>query len=334
MMESMRAALRRIRGHVERLAKNTPQGAGPADTQSVDDPGFPRPYTDPRSTDDSYPFPLDGQDTSTVAEAQLFKAYSMAPRLHEYGGIKITRASKSLAIKGGLGVSKSEAENMKFAAEVLGLPVPKVHRTFTANIPNMHGSRETTGYFIVMDYIAGSTVETCWDSLATSDRESVAQQVSNAIEKMQAHRIDHLPIGPLGRGSTQKFIGPWFWDYGAGPFETLQELEDWFNHKVDVCVQVKQLPSTAPRFHFKDVVFTHQDIAPRNMILDEHKKVWLIDWGCAGIYPRGFEQVSLRSQSWNDEFVTLVLQRLSDQHEQLAEQRAGIEYGLSIGRHL
>ncbi|KAI9042331.1 uncharacterized protein KD926_005626 [Aspergillus affinis] len=51
-------------------------------------------------------------------------------------------------------------------------------------------------------------------------------------------------------------------------------------------------PDDAPLFQFNKFVLTHLDIAPRNLILDPHGKVWLTDWG---EYPDGFEVASLRA---------------------------------------
>ncbi|KAL7627038.1 hypothetical protein AAE478_003814 [Parahypoxylon ruwenzoriense] len=302
----------------------------------ADDLGFPRPYQDPISTDDQHTFPLDGrEDIASVSDEELFRIYSTAPRLHKYGAVIIARVSKSMVIKGGSGVAESESQNMIFACESLHLPVPKVHRTFTATIPDASRTKAVTGHFIVMDYIAGPTVEACWPSLDAGSRESVARQVADTIEKMQSRDLnDTLPVGPIGRGRDQKFEGPWFTDYGAGPFPSLEDLEAWFNHKIDVCARLHQLPAGTPRFRFRDVVFTHQDIAPRNMILDEDEKVWLIDWGCAGVYPQGFDQAVLRLQSANDEFSDMVLARLSNQQKELTEQYRAIGYGLSTGRLL
>ncbi|RSL57399.1 hypothetical protein CEP54_008329 [Fusarium duplospermum] len=323
-MGSSLSALPRRKRHSQE-AKITPQ--------SIIGPDFDKPYRDPKSTDDSHPFPLDDQDIGSLSEEQLYHAYTTGPLLYHYGKLKIIRASKSLVIKGGPDVSKSESENMKFALETLHLPVPKVHRIFTANILGAFGA-QVQGHFIVMDYIPGPTVETCWESLDKATKESVAQQVANMIEKLQSRRIEDLPPGPLGRDPGEKCMGPWFTDYGAGPFNSLGDLEAWFNHKIDVCAQVQQLPTGTPRFQFNAMVLTHQDIAPRNLILGENNKVWLIDWGCAGVYPRGFDQAVMREQSGNHEFTDMVLSKLSDQYKTLTRQYSAIAYGLSTGRLL
>lgn len=255
--------------------------------------------------------------------------FSTAPKLHKYGAVGIVRVSKSLVIKGGEGVSPNESQNMIFAAESLQLPVPRVHRIFTADIVGNCDRQLKKGHFIVMDYVPGSTIEECWNSLDLSQRESVADQVAAMINKMQSTTLELSP-GPIGGMGGQKSEGPLFTEYGAGPFATLQDLENWCNHKIDVCIKFNQASRSTPRFAFQSVVLTHQDIAPRNLILDAQGKVWIIDWGVAGVYPPGFEQAAFKVQSWNGELIDLVLERLSDRLEHVTEQFAVIAYGLSV----
>lgn len=51
------------------------------------------------------------------------------------------------------------------------------------------------------------------------------------------------------------------------------------------------------------LVFTHHDLAPRNILLDSHGKIWLLDWDYAGFYPSYFEYASMQNffmpHSWN-----------------------------------
>ncbi|EXA41497.1 hypothetical protein NW756_010007 [Fusarium oxysporum] len=289
------------------------------------------------SIDDDNNFPLDGKDIASVSDEELLSAFLTAPRLHDYGAVTVSRVSKHHVVKGGPGVAKSEAENIKLALETLGLPIPKVHRAFTADVPEDPDVPEASlveGHLILMDYIKGSTVDKTWQSLDTATKETVAQQVVDTIDKMQPTALNHMPVGPIGRAQDAKFQGPWFTDNGAGPFGTLAELENWCNHKIDVGIMVKQLTPETRRFEFKDIVLTHQDLALRNLVLGEDMNVWVIDWGCAGVYPRGFEQAALQVQAENDEYADMVLERLSDRQDIVIEQFANIAYGLSTGRAL
>ena len=287
----------------------------------------------PNAKYDSYTFPLDTQEISSVSDQQLAEIFSTAPIIHEYGGVTIVRLSKSLVCKGGQGVKASEAQIMTLAAS-LNIPIPQVYRTFVAAVPGFSKGEFVKGHFIVMDYIPGPTVEQCWGLLESNQRLSVTSQICEIINKLQSTALNSPP-GPSGRTRDQKFEGPWFTDDGAGPFESVKDLESWFNHKIKVCIRLKQAPSDTPRFKFKKLVLTHQDIAPRNLIIDAQEKLWLIDWGIAGVYPLGFEQVAFRTQSGRTrDLVEMVLAGLSNRQDSMYDQFRQIQYGLSVGRHL
>lgn len=226
-------------------------------------------------------------------------------------------------------MTPGEAETMTFAAVHTQIRVPRVYRTFKQHIQD--GIVSYDGRFIVMDYIPGQRIDECWDSLNDSAKKNVTTQVAAMIEQMQSMTLNHLPPGPIGGTSGAPLEGCWFSTYGAGPFETLQDLEDWCNHKLDVCLRFKQAPVDTPRFTFRDIVLTHQDIAPRNILLDDEERVWLIDWGYAGVYPKGFEHAAIAVQARNKEFSELVLSQLSSRHEKETRQHLNIRYGLTTG---
>ncbi|EPE35578.1 Protein kinase-like (PK-like) [Glarea lozoyensis ATCC 20868] len=289
---------------------------------------------EPEARDDSFSFLLDNLELSSVSDEQLAELFSTAPIIHHYGAVKIVRLSKTLALKGGRGVAPSEARNMKFVTENLSLSAPKVYRDFAADVPGPFDEGLVTGHFIVMDYISGPTVQECWESLDVHQRQSAADQVASMVNTMQSRPLD-LPSGPVGATGDLCFEGPWFTEDGAGPFPTLKDLEDWCNHKVDISILFKDIPSDSPRFKFEQLVFTHQDIAPRNNILDVQGKVWMIDWGLAGAYPPGFEQAILHREAKSDkELAQMVLARLSDRQEHVSRQYESIAFGLSRGAHL
>ncbi|KAL1876359.1 hypothetical protein VTK73DRAFT_9538 [Phialemonium thermophilum] len=297
---------------------------------------FPPPFKDPRARDDNAAFPLDGIDLSTVSNDELVRLFSEAPKLFDYGTSTVVRLSKSLVMKGGESVTMAEARNMIFATRTLKLPVPAVHRTFAVDTLEPRCAQPVKCQFIVMDYIPGPTVEDCWNTLEEADRQSVTSQVASMINTMQKVSLPPAtPPGPIGGTDGALFHGFWFTDNGAGPFTSLRDLQEWCNHKLDVCIRLHQLPPCAPRFRFQSLVLTHQDIAPRNLILDAAGKVWLIDWDLGGAYPPGFEQAVLHDASspFRD-FADMVFQKLSSRQERVVKQYAMIGYGLSVGANL
>ncbi len=57
-----------------------------------------------------------------------------------------------------------------------------------------------------------------------------------------------------------------------------------------------------PPFNFLIFVLTHQDISPRNVILDTSGQVWLMDWAFAGAYPPYSEAATLAEQAQVPDF--------------------------------
>ncbi|EQB49821.1 hypothetical protein CGLO_10796 [Colletotrichum gloeosporioides Cg-14] len=186
-----------------------------------------------------------------------------------------------------------------------------------------------------MDFVPGVSLEKAWPDLDTDTRESVAVKVAEMIDRMQSLKISDMPPGPVDHGGDEPWRGPYFTEYGTGPFPTVQDMEDWYNHKLDVCIRLKRTSNETQRFSFTDVVLTHQDIAPRNLILQEgNQDLCLVDFGFGGIYPTGFEQAALARQAvgqWDVEFREMILQKLTYRGEKELKQLRAIMYGLTTG---
>ncbi|KAF0317363.1 C6 zinc finger domain protein [Colletotrichum asianum] len=223
-------------------------------------------------------YPLDGVELDSVSDEELGRLFRTAPILYQAGSNKIVRISQSLVLKGDGTVSKGEGETQRFAA-VHGFPVPTVHRVFSlfGLYPDWP---EEQSWFIVMDFVPGVSLEKAWPDLDTDTRDTVAVKVAEMIDRMQSLKISDMPPGPVDHGGDEPWRGPYFTEYGTGPFPTLQDMEDWYNHKLDVCIRLKRTSNETQRFSFTDVVLTHQDIAPRNLILQEgNQDLCLVDFG-------------------------------------------------------
>ena len=60
-------------------------------------------------------------------------------------------------------------------------------------------------------------------------------------------------------------------------------------------------PSRKQRFdNLEALVLTHQDIKPRNIIVGEDGRLWMIDWAWPGYYPPWFEYVAMKRQLENE----------------------------------
>jgi thiamine kinase-like enzyme len=83
-----------------------------------------------------------------------------------------------------------------------------------------------------------------------------------------------------------------------------------------------------PRFDFKSLVFTHQDITPRNLMLDKAGQLWLIDWADAGADPPGFERAALEQQSEFLNFGAEVCRKIASYPVETLQLKS-IMYGLT-----
>ncbi|KAK1988655.1 kinase-like domain-containing protein [Colletotrichum cereale] len=295
----------------------------------------------PKATDETLGtgddhYPLDGTKLASVSNEELGRLLDTAPVLYQAGSNKIVRISKDLILKGGGTVSQGEAETQRFAA-THGIQVPTVHRVFSLIGVYQNWPEEVT-WFVVMEFMPGTLLETAWPDLSTYARESVAAKAAGMIDRMQSLRLDNMPPGPVGYGGDEPWRGPYFTAYGIGPFPTLKDMEDWYNHKLDVCIKLGRTTDETRRFAFKEAILTHQDIAPRNIIIrDEDQEPCLIDFGMGGIYPVGFEQAALARQGpgkWDKEFREMILPKLAYQGDQELKQLKAIMYGLTTGAFL
>ncbi|KAF2463947.1 uncharacterized protein BDR25DRAFT_272383 [Lindgomyces ingoldianus] len=284
-------------------------------------PDFWTPVSDPASRDSSTHFPLDDINLDTVSNETLIALLETAPILHKLGGTAVVRLSQNLVLKGGTSVLPSEAENMKLVAESTNIRLPTVYRSFNTADPN-GGYYQTRGY-IVMDYIHGDCLADRWAHLTHDQRENVVFQIANMVNQLQSHPLDFA--GPVGGGPCQ---GMWFSDYGAGPFKNCDAIEEWFNHKLSVCKRFRQIPDSAPPFVFKRFVFTHQDITPRNIVIDPLGQAWLIDWAFSGSYPEVFEAAAIARQHQFQDFGQLLLQHIPFEAEKVVQLKS-IIYGLT-----
>ena len=176
-----------------------------------------------------------------------------------------------------------------------------------------------------MDFIDGQPLDKCWNDLPPDSQTRIAMQIADMINEMQSINISRP--GPFG---CEQF--PWrgrfFTDYSAGPFKGVSEMEDWFNHKLEICQHYGHASKDTPRFQFDTFVLTHQDISPRNIILAPDGQPWLIDWAHAGAYPPVFESAGLSVQHHFKDFSERVLTLITRFPKEEAKLDS-ITYGLT-----
>ncbi|KAL2823040.1 kinase-like domain-containing protein [Aspergillus granulosus] len=281
--------------------------------------GFLRPFTDPASRASDRAFPLDDIDLDSVSDETLINLLKSAPILYDLGQTTVVRLSKDLVLKGGGDVLPCEGKVLQLVASRSNIRAPRVHKTLHFMDKTKYFG--TMGY-VVMDYIDGEPLDCCWRDLSDEKKIDVAMQTAQMIIEMQSIKLSEP--GPIGGGPCR---GCFFTHYSAGPFNDVAEIEGWFNHKLEICKSYRRAPPDIPPFKFTEFVLTHQDISPRNLILDRNGLVWFIDWADAGAYPPAFETAALCSQCQFVDFNNMVLSFLR-RYPLEERQLDSIKYGL------
>ncbi|RSL76308.1 hypothetical protein CEP51_010080 [Fusarium floridanum] len=141
---------------------------------------------------------------------------------------------------------------------------------------------------ITMEYVEGETLQQAWLGLTDDQRSGVLAQLRGYISQMRA-----LGGIYLGRLDGQGVVVPSIMTRSGGPFATVSEFHDWlvkppkrskaqsmYWHQITT-----QLAVESP------IVFTHGDIAARNILVRDGRIVALLDWEYAGWYPEYWEYV-------------------------------------------
>ncbi|KAF3491081.1 uncharacterized protein GIQ15_00598 [Arthroderma uncinatum] len=177
----------------------------------------------------------------------------------------------------------AEAEVMRFVRANTSIPVPEVYNVYTDEATNRG--------IILMEYIEGCVLQDVWDELDQEQRQNIISQLKSFIEQLRSFKGDFI-------GS---FDGTYCEDPvfcaelgGFGPYKTEQEFNDGLIRAMRLSgdsTWVDQVARFVKALPPHEIVLTHSDLAPRNILVRGDKVVALLDWEMAGYYPEYWEYV-------------------------------------------
>ena len=194
----------------------------------------------------------------------------------------VYKINRTTVVKTGRVVRMAEAETMKFLRQNTTIPVPAIQ--------NAYRDEDTGHVVIIMDFIDGKNLDEAWAAYTEPERQSVIAQLRDYMAQLRSFKgsfigcIDGTPCHDQYFYSEKE-------DYG--PYETEQE----FNKGV-VSLMKKQGPYTGIEWRcdvwtevMKDhqVVLTHNDFDPRNIIVQGTKVAAILDWEFSGFFPEYWE---------------------------------------------
>ncbi|KAE8323655.1 kinase-like protein [Aspergillus sergii] len=188
----------------------------------------------------------------------------------QWAGVSIVRISPTVVVKFGTCVSVPEAKNVIYVAEnSKKIPVPEVFAYCT------YGPIDRD----IGDYAPFST------SYDRQTKIHVALQLKEYIDELHSIRST-LYIGSADHGPATNAI------LATCPFSSEKE----FNETIIEGYQSKAPRSHARKYLFRmveyqehQIVFTHGDFRPQNIMVEDGNVTGIIDWELSGWYPEYWE---------------------------------------------
>ncbi|KAJ3755134.1 kinase-like domain-containing protein [Lentinula raphanica] len=248
---------------------------------------------------------LQPSDVDNLSDKELLELAKTAPRLRTNHAIfqltpgTVGKISQDMD-EDMSDTSEANALNLIFAKTTI--PVPRVRRAVKFEV----GS----DYLIVMDYIKGPTLAEVWSTYTIWQKIGVAFTLRRYIRQLRGLKASpSAPPGPIGKDGPRMCETPVFGQVRSrrGPFASYAELTGFFNKRAVIAYDAwHKLPKDHPwrKTRFDDseaLILAHQDINPRNIIVGEDGKLWMIDWAWSGYYPPWFEYAAMRFQLENEQ---------------------------------
>ncbi|OAA62213.1 Protein kinase-like domain protein [Cordyceps fumosorosea ARSEF 2679] len=139
-----------------------------------------------------------------------------------------------------------------------------------------------------MTYIEGETLSAAWRTMSQETRLDIAHQLGRLLKIMRA-----LPPPPnfIGAFQLDELRDYQHNDVFVRPACRNEEgLDEYLteDYTIPACVKRRFLKGIGTSHKF---VFSHGDLAPRNIMVHDNHIVALIDWEAAGWYPEYWEYV-------------------------------------------
>ncbi|KAL8867550.1 MAG: hypothetical protein Q9174_005593 [Haloplaca sp. 1 TL-2023] len=194
-----------------------------------------------------------------------------------------------------------EGLNMIFVNQNLTTPIPLVYALY----------EENGNAYLLMQYVAGQTLEHLWPSLQPCERRVILSKLRGILDNMRSLSTPSPPFyGSVNRGPLPYFL---FWtpepqkdvngpfvtekEFCLGLVEKLRQIHADNNHHMSRVEWLRRhLPVSLTGHH---PTFTHGDIQKKNIMVERRSpkvldneddfNLVVLDWEDAGWYPNYFE---------------------------------------------
>ncbi|KIK10266.1 hypothetical protein K443DRAFT_670892 [Laccaria amethystina LaAM-08-1] len=242
-------------------------------------------------------------ESDTWTDEKIIRAVESAPYL---GGSddKLVQISEDTVVKLGRDwdSTTSEALAMELVRKQTRIAVPRKRRAIHHHHPEGNG-------LIVMDLIRNSQqLRVAWPSLSFFGKLKVV--LTMRLYLRQLRRIQYSSSNTPGPPGPRPLPcnGLQFGYDAKGPFPTTSALETYFRNEHSLAEDRASRgwapsPNCEPldTSAFASLVFTHNDLNMRNLLLDDQHVLWVVDWGFSGFYPPWLEYLGMIYASQKDQ---------------------------------
>lgn len=157
----------------------------------------------------------------------------------------------------------------------------------TIHIPYIHDIRWEDGKVdaLIMVYMPGKPLDKAWDTLSSSQKLSIANKLYSYLKQLRelkGHYIRAINWGKAIIGRIASIEG--------GPFDTEAQFNEFIlGDFVKIAPDMLRHYTKFALMDDHEIVFTHSDFAPRNILMEAGRVTAILDWEYAGWYPAHWE---------------------------------------------
>ncbi|KAI8714720.1 APH domain-containing protein [Fusarium sp. LHS14.1] len=200
--------------------------------------------------------------------------------LHKMFNRRVVLHPDNTVVKSGKRIARGEADALRVAARA-GIPVPAVYDTHTTPDGQVQ---------IRMGYVQGKSLDTLWPEMSADQRTDIARQLRVIVDKMRSvvppEKLISACDGSEIRDTRVHFT------YHSPPCHDEKAFNEFLLSGLyeDTPSLVREALSRRLRTNHR-IVFTHCDLATRNILVQDGKIQGLVDWEDSGWYPEYWEYV-------------------------------------------